>query len=90
MSRWSIATWCLPMVVACHGETLDLGMNDAAGDMTPCPPAGQEASSPVDGGDGNDGGPSLGPLLGTWQGLYVFEHRSTPTRRTVVLHFLGE
>ncbi len=29
-------------------------------------------------------------LLGTWQGLYVFEHRSAPTRRTVVLHFVGE
>jgi secondary thiamine-phosphate synthase enzyme len=28
--------------------------------------------------------------LGTWQGLYVFEHRSAPTRRRVVLHLLGE
>lgn len=28
--------------------------------------------------------------LGTWQGLYVFEHRSAPHRRTVVLHVLGE
>jgi secondary thiamine-phosphate synthase enzyme len=25
-------------------------------------------------------------MLGTWQGLYVFEHRSAPHRRTVVLH----
>ena len=24
--------------------------------------------------------------LGTWQGLYVFEHRSEPQRRSVVLH----
>jgi secondary thiamine-phosphate synthase enzyme len=24
--------------------------------------------------------------LGTWQGLYVFEHRSDPQRRSVVLH----
>jgi secondary thiamine-phosphate synthase enzyme len=28
--------------------------------------------------------------LGTWQGLYVFEHRSSPARRRVVLHLLGE
>ena len=28
--------------------------------------------------------------LGTWQGLYVFEHRAMPTRRRVVLHLLGE
>lgn len=25
-------------------------------------------------------------LLGTWQGLYVFEHRDQPHRRDVVLH----
>lgn len=24
--------------------------------------------------------------LGTWQGLYVFEHRASPQRRSVVLH----
>ena len=29
-------------------------------------------------------------VLGTWQGLYVFEHRSAPHRRNVVLHFIGE
>jgi secondary thiamine-phosphate synthase enzyme len=28
--------------------------------------------------------------LGTWQGLYVFEHRSMSHRRQVVLHALGE
>jgi len=28
--------------------------------------------------------------LGTWQGVYVFEHRTRPHRRTVVLHLLGE
>ncbi len=28
--------------------------------------------------------------LGTWQGIYLFEHRSIPHRRTVVLHFIGE
>lgn len=28
--------------------------------------------------------------LGTWQGLYVFEHRSSPHQRTVILHLLGE
>ena len=29
------------------------------------------------------------PMLGTWQGLYVFEHRDAPHRREVMLHFLG-
>jgi secondary thiamine-phosphate synthase enzyme len=29
------------------------------------------------------------PVLGTWQGLYVFEHRDAPHRRDVMLHFLG-
>lgn len=28
--------------------------------------------------------------LGTWQGLYLFEHRARPHRREVVLHLLGE
>jgi secondary thiamine-phosphate synthase enzyme len=28
--------------------------------------------------------------LGTWQGIYVFEHRSIPRRRSVVLHLVGE
>ena len=28
--------------------------------------------------------------LGTWQGVYVFEHRSSPHKRRVVLHALGE
>ena len=29
-------------------------------------------------------------MLGTWQGVYVFEHRSIPHRRSVVLHLIGE
>jgi secondary thiamine-phosphate synthase enzyme len=29
-------------------------------------------------------------LLGTWQGLYLFEHRDRPHRREVVLHIFGE
>ena len=29
-------------------------------------------------------------LLGTWQGIYVFEHRRQPHRREVVLHLQGE
>ena len=29
-------------------------------------------------------------LLGTWQGIYLFEHRLHPTKRTIVLHFIGE
>ncbi len=28
--------------------------------------------------------------LGTWQGIYVFEHRAAPHMRSVVLHVLGE
>lgn len=28
--------------------------------------------------------------LGTWQGVYVFEHRAHPHRRSVALHLLGE
>jgi secondary thiamine-phosphate synthase enzyme len=29
-------------------------------------------------------------VLGTWQGIYLFEHRHAPRRREVVLHLLGE
>ncbi len=29
-------------------------------------------------------------VLGTWQGLYVWEHRHRPHRREVALHLLGE
>jgi secondary thiamine-phosphate synthase enzyme len=29
-------------------------------------------------------------MLGTWQGIYLFEHRSRPHRREVVLHLLGD
>ncbi len=29
------------------------------------------------------------PALGTWQGLYLAEHRARPHRREVVLQFLG-
>lgn len=28
--------------------------------------------------------------LGTWQGIYVFEHRDHPHRRSVVLHLVAE
>ena len=30
------------------------------------------------------------PALGTWQGVYLFEHRARPHRRQVVLHVFGE
>ncbi|HEY3777354.1 MAG TPA: secondary thiamine-phosphate synthase enzyme YjbQ [Rhizomicrobium sp.] len=30
------------------------------------------------------------PELGTWQELYVFEHRDAPHRREVALHLIGE
>ena len=29
-------------------------------------------------------------LLGQWQGIFLFEHRSSPHQREVVLHLLGE
>ena len=29
-------------------------------------------------------------LLGTWQGLYLFEHRLKPQNRTIIHHFIGE
>jgi secondary thiamine-phosphate synthase enzyme len=28
--------------------------------------------------------------LGTWQGIYLWEHRTRPHRREIVLHLLGE
>jgi thiamine phosphate synthase YjbQ (UPF0047 family) len=28
-------------------------------------------------------------LLGTWQGIYVVEHRDRPHRREIALHYLG-
>ena len=31
-----------------------------------------------------------GLVLGTWQGIYVWEHRTAPHRRQLVLHLLGE
>jgi secondary thiamine-phosphate synthase enzyme len=29
-------------------------------------------------------------LLGTWQGIYLFEHRLEAQKRTIILHFIGE
>ena len=29
-------------------------------------------------------------LLGTWQGIYLFEHRLAPTKRIIIHHFIGE
>ena len=28
--------------------------------------------------------------LGTWQGIFLFEHRSDPPERTIALHLIGE
>jgi len=28
-------------------------------------------------------------LLGTWQGIYLFEHRTSPQNRGIILHYLG-
>ena len=30
------------------------------------------------------------PVFGTWQGIYLFEHRRRPHRRDVVLHLIGD
>jgi secondary thiamine-phosphate synthase enzyme len=30
------------------------------------------------------------PALGTWQGIYLYEHRRAPHRRRVVAHLIGE
>lgn len=38
-------------------------------------------SIPVDGG---------AALLGTWQGIYLYEHRHAPYARKVALHYVGE
>ena len=29
-------------------------------------------------------------LLGTWQGLYLFEHRLHPHNRTIIHHYVGD
>ena len=29
-------------------------------------------------------------LLGTWQGLYLFEHRLETQNRTIIHHFIGD
>ena len=30
------------------------------------------------------------PVLGTWQAIYLFEHRAAPHHRELVLHLIGE
>jgi secondary thiamine-phosphate synthase enzyme len=30
------------------------------------------------------------PVLGTWQGIYLFEHRRAPHRRRIALHLIGD
>ena len=40
-----------------------------------------QLSIPVEGGR---------PLLGTWQGIFLFEHRRNTPERHVVLHLIGE
>ena len=29
-------------------------------------------------------------LLGTWQGIYLFEHRINPQKREIIHHFIGD
>ncbi len=29
-------------------------------------------------------------LMGTWQGIYLFEHRINPMTRTIIHHFIGD
>ncbi len=38
-------------------------------------------SIPVEGGT---------PSLGTWQGIYLYEHRDRPHNRTINMHLIGE
>lgn len=40
-----------------------------------------QLSIPIDAGD---------MTLGTWQGIYVFEHRAHAHKRTISLHLMGE
>ena len=40
-----------------------------------------QLSIPVQGGK---------PVLGTWQGVYLYEHRTAPHRRELVLHLIGQ
>ncbi|HEX4694259.1 secondary thiamine-phosphate synthase enzyme YjbQ [Sphingomonas sp.] len=30
------------------------------------------------------------PVLGTWQGIYLFEHRRAPHHRRIALHLIGD
>ena len=30
------------------------------------------------------------PALGTWQGIYLFEHRRSTPQRDIILHLVGE
>lgn len=30
------------------------------------------------------------PILGTWQGVYLFEHRDAPHQRHIYLHIMGD
>ncbi|ANM30745.1 hypothetical protein ABI59_15905 [Acidobacteria bacterium Mor1] len=30
------------------------------------------------------------PALGTWQGIYLYEHRAAPHRRKIAMHLIGE
>ena len=29
-------------------------------------------------------------VLGTWQGIYLWEHRAIPHRRSLALHLIGD
>jgi thiamine phosphate synthase YjbQ (UPF0047 family) len=29
-------------------------------------------------------------VLGTWQGIFLFEHRNSPPEREIALHLIGE
>ena len=29
-------------------------------------------------------------ILGTWQGIYLFEHRLNPQSRKILFHYLGD
>lgn len=67
-----------------EGDPLYLHTDEGPDDMPAHVKAALTSTSlsvPVRGGE---------PLLGTWQGIYLWEHRRHPGRREVVVHVSGE
>lgn len=65
------------------GDPLFEHRDEGPDDMTAhvrCALTSTTLSIPVSGGE---------PALGTWQGIYLYEHRRAPHRRTIAAHLLG-